>query len=795
MIVTRVYLRWYKSFNTVFDSDSSPKTWEQIGPERFPYISMPLDDLVTTVVGANESGKSHLLSAISKCILGKGVGREGNRGLEIQDICRHCNFDSLEDEVFPSVGVEIKFEGHNSDDSLPALLSGLALPSSSTSGSVTVILNGKQESSEFASLYDAKGTRIGATSGHQWYSYARQRLPDLRYIDAGLKLANEVHIDYLLNAYDSEKWQVGNIYDSTVANEIANEIAKVQIPEETVKCGVLSASLHSIQNRLNNAIIAKPNTLILEKLLFDDILNVKQETLERIRQLASRHRGYVERVVADINQRIAERLDLPTYWAQDRDIHLEVDFKANHFYFQLRDKTGSKFTFNERSSGLQYFLSYYIQSLAHRRANSGRGLVVLMDEPDGFLSAVAQQNLLKVFESLVSTPNGDLGRCQLVYTTHSPFLINRNFPNRIRLVRKGVGSEGTQYVNHSLARRYEPVRSALGIDCAETIFMGATNILLEGASDQKLIVAAIRKFGKPDAIDDTLDLNGVTFVSGNGAPSVKEILRQSKSLDEQKPIFVALLDGDVSGQTTAQQIIEEKLASNDVVKTLSDMKFREIDPQPKVLEELIPRCLLARATVEYLLSAHGERTTEPEFNASINFVDDKICSNLCQFVRMRIGTSEISDVEIRGGIVDAFVNKVLDSDDESIRTEIADFETTMDVLVLGIKKMISCAEARARRATLERNYRLTIEPYLKVYAKNATKNDVSKLLLILLDHCTFAGDDAGRGRTNIILLQELLDNEVTAASQPVNAASWKVRLEKLRSDPFYQAKGGWDKVE
>lgn len=72
-------------------------------------------------------------------------GLEERVSVDSKSICRHCNFDSLEDEVFPSVGVEIKFEGHNRDDSLPALLSGLALPSSSTSGSVTVMLNGKQD--------------------------------------------------------------------------------------------------------------------------------------------------------------------------------------------------------------------------------------------------------------------------------------------------------------------------------------------------------------------------------------------------------------------------------------------------------------------------------------------------------------------------------------------------------------------------------------------------------------------------------------------------------------------------
>src|SRR5690606_37409039 len=97
----------------------------------------------------------------------------------------------------------------------------------------------------------------------------------------------------------------------------------------------------------------------------------------------------------------------------------------------------------------------------------------------------------------------------------------RNFPQRLRLVRKGDGSEGTQYVSGATPRRHEPIRSALGVDCSESLFMGAINIVVEGPSDQKVLVAGIQKFGKPSAIDDFLDLNKVTFVSAGGVTHVR----------------------------------------------------------------------------------------------------------------------------------------------------------------------------------------------------------------------------------------------------------------------------------
>jgi hypothetical protein len=84
MRVAKVLLRWYKSFNVNYMGYSdrragvSARPWNLLsrptGDEtHFPFIEIPLEDDITTVVGANESGKSHLLSAISKVITGEGI--------------------------------------------------------------------------------------------------------------------------------------------------------------------------------------------------------------------------------------------------------------------------------------------------------------------------------------------------------------------------------------------------------------------------------------------------------------------------------------------------------------------------------------------------------------------------------------------------------------------------------------------------------------------------------------------------------------------------------------------------
>ena len=92
--------------------------------------------------------------------------------------------------------------------------------------------------------------------------------------------------------------------------------------------------------------------------------------------------------------------------------------------FTVRDRTGSSYSFGERSGGLKYFLSYLVQSLAHMKHRTGPE-VLLMDEPDAYLSNQGQQDLLRVLNEFTvdtSTVRGG----QVVFVTHSPFLIDKN---------------------------------------------------------------------------------------------------------------------------------------------------------------------------------------------------------------------------------------------------------------------------------------------------------------------------------------------------------------------------------
>ncbi|HUE74331.1 MAG TPA: AAA family ATPase [Pirellulaceae bacterium] len=61
--------------------------------ERFRFIEIPLEGDITTIVGGNENGKSHLLSAIAKVITGAGIPDERDKASHFDrtDLCHYAS--------------------------------------------------------------------------------------------------------------------------------------------------------------------------------------------------------------------------------------------------------------------------------------------------------------------------------------------------------------------------------------------------------------------------------------------------------------------------------------------------------------------------------------------------------------------------------------------------------------------------------------------------------------------------------------------------------------------------------
>ena len=114
----------------------------------------------------------------------------------------------------------------------------------------------------------------------------------------------------------------------------------------------------------------------------------------------------------------------------------------------------------------------------------GDRLIILLDEPGLSLHGRAQIDLLRyINEQLIPS-------YQVIYTTHSPFMIDLENLLKVRTVEDVVAEDGgylgTKVGDEVLSTDSDtlfPLRAALGYDISQSLFVGEHNLVVEGPSD------------------------------------------------------------------------------------------------------------------------------------------------------------------------------------------------------------------------------------------------------------------------------------------------------------------------
>ena len=202
-----------------------------------------------------------------------------------------------------------------------------------------------------------------------------------------------------------------------------------------------------------------------------------------------RRSGEMESVEADLTRQVQK------YWHQNDHLRLKIDIEpeedtrmdGQHIinrYLQLRvEDTRHYFTNNldVRSSGFRWFISFLA---AFKEFESDESVVVLLDEPALALHARAQRDFLDFIDDTLGANH------QVIYTTHSPFMIDTDHLERVRIVEDLGPDEGSVVRAELLSRdpdTLSPLQWALGYDIAQNIFVGPDNLVVEGLSDHTFL--------------------------------------------------------------------------------------------------------------------------------------------------------------------------------------------------------------------------------------------------------------------------------------------------------------------
>ncbi|GAI96798.1 unnamed protein product, partial [marine sediment metagenome] len=127
--------------------------------------------------------------------------------------------------------------------------------------------------------------------------------------------------------------------------------------------------------------------------------------------------------------------DFMNYWGQDK-LTLVAETDADNLLLGVEEEGKTQlFKVEQRSKGLQWFLSFYLRLNARQEDIN----IILIDEPGLYLHAKAQQDVLKVLEKISE-------KVQVIFSTHSPYLIDADRLDRVRLLLKDK-KNGTRVEN------------------------------------------------------------------------------------------------------------------------------------------------------------------------------------------------------------------------------------------------------------------------------------------------------------------------------------------------------------
>jgi predicted ATPase len=244
----------------------------------------------------------------------------------------------------------------------------------------------------------------------------------------------------------------------------------------------------------------------------------------------------------------------------DRALKIRFNLDADHLDTLISDPTAVydvEVNLDERSRGFKWFFSFYVTFTADTAGGSAENAILLLDEPGLYLHAIAQQDLLAHFAKDFKN--------QIIYTTHSPFMIPVDDLDSIRTV--NISQDTATVVSNDPVgdeRTLFPIQTALGYNAAQSLFIGQNNLVVEGVSDFWYVSAA------SDYLND---------VSGSGLPQelivtpaggAQRVSYMVTLLTSHRLRVLVLLDEESDSRASAENLVKSKMIRNDYVIFVSE---------------------------------------------------------------------------------------------------------------------------------------------------------------------------------------------------------------------------------
>jgi len=350
-----------------------------------------------------------------------------------------------------------------------------------------------------------------------------------RYTEAPewqLSINFPIIIEHLFNSYKLSATERSSLKSASTTNELLSILSQLGAPtnkhtELRQKLETWSSATNRIKNilkpylptfmyfsnydRMDGAIqvqqtrdLATSGQIELEsrrgQKLFAEFLSYAGITLDEVLSIAT-YETFDARLQAASNNITDQILE---YWTQNPDLSVNVKVEAARPGDESPFNTGTvararihnslhrvDTPFSERSAGFVWFFSFLVKFAQVKSAD--KPVILLLDEPGLTLHGKAQADLLRFFDEKLAPFH------QIIYSTHSPFMVAADKLSSARIVedqveykngrRMPLGTKVRVDVLHRDPDTLFPLQGALGYEITQSLFIGKNTLLVEGPSD------------------------------------------------------------------------------------------------------------------------------------------------------------------------------------------------------------------------------------------------------------------------------------------------------------------------
>jgi ABC-type ATPase involved in cell division len=347
-------------------------------------------------------------------------------------------------------------------------------------------------------------------------------------------------------------------------------------------------------------------------------------------------------------------VDFQDYWSQNvgKNNKIKIQFELEHYDITNPDKKGKPYIEfwikdererlypKQRSRGVRWFLSFYLEVKATAKLKSGKR-ILLIDEPGLSLHARAQEDVLKVFEDLRE-------ELMIIYTTHSPHLVDVNRIYRILAVQRAIENDefsetiilDTRSIARASADTLSPIYSLMGSRITDHQYIKErNNVIVEHAAD----------FYYMNAFFKLMDIaEQVSFLPANGASGVPVL---ANLLTGWKIPFIVLTNDSDAGNIVKNEL-KINLFGNDDHR--ASQKLISVEGNRCVVDLL--------STIDFKNQVLQKRVGITESNSEYIYLNELSESLLAMHFHNRVIDHEIKwtdlDEESQGQISD-IVNRIM----------------------------------------------------------------------------------------------------------------------------------------